>query len=57
MIFFYIGEKHILYRNKTHSHFSQIAVAVGYDNIYYFSSVFKKHTGMTLTEYSKSLRR
>ncbi len=37
--------------------FSQIAVAVGYDNIYYFSSVFKKHTGMTLTEYSKSLRR
>ena len=36
--------------------FSQIAVAVGYDNIYYFSSVFKKHTGMTLTEYSKSLR-
>ena len=37
--------------------FSQIAVAVGYDNIYYFSSVFKKHTGMTMTEYSKSLRR
>ena len=37
--------------------FSQIAVTVGYDNIYYFSSVFKKHTGMTLTEYSKSLRR
>ena len=37
--------------------FSQIAVCVGYDNIYYFSSVFKKHTGMTPTEYSKSLRR
>ena len=37
--------------------FSQIAVAGGYDNIYYFASVFKKHTGMTLTEYSKSLRR
>lgn len=37
--------------------FSQVAVAVGYDNIYYFSSLFKKHTGMTLTEYSKSLRR
>lgn len=37
--------------------FSQIAVTVGYDNIYYFSTVFKKHTGMTLTEYSKSLRR
>lgn len=36
--------------------FSQIALAVGYDNIYYFSSVFKKHTGMTPTEYSKTLR-
>ena len=42
---------------KSSLNFSQIAVAVGYDNIYYFSSVFKKHTGMTLTEYSKSLRR
>ena len=36
--------------------FSQIAICVGYDNIYYFSSVFKKHTGMTPTEYAKSLR-
>ena len=37
--------------------FTQIAEAVGYDNIYYFSTLFKKHTGMTLTEYSKSVRR
>ena len=35
--------------------FSQIAVAVGYDNIYYFSSVFKKHTGITLVEFRRRL--
>ena len=37
--------------------FTQIALAVGYDNIYYFSTLFKKQTGMTLSEYSKSVRR
>lgn len=37
--------------------FTQIAMAVGYDNIYYFSTLFKKQTGMTLSEYSKSVRR
>ncbi len=36
--------------------FTQVAEQVGYDSIYYFSSLFKKHTGMTLTEYSKSLK-
>lgn len=36
--------------------FTQIAESVGYDSIYYFSSLFKKQTGMTLTEYSKSLK-
>ena len=36
--------------------FSQIAEAVGYDNICYFSALFKKRPGMTLTEYSKSVR-
>ena len=41
---------------KSCLNFSQIATAVGYDNIYHFSSVFKKQTGMTLTEYAKSLR-
>jgi len=36
--------------------FSQIAEAVGYDNIYYFSTMFKKQTGMTPTEYARSVR-
>ena len=37
--------------------FSQIAECVGYESIHYFSSVFKKQTGMTLTEYSRSVRK
>ena len=37
--------------------FTQIAETVGYDNIYYFSAMFKKQTGKTPTEYSKSVRR
>lgn len=36
--------------------FTQIAEAVGYDSIYYFSKQFKAQTGMTPTEYSQSLR-
>ena len=36
---------------------SQIAEICGYDNIYYFSAMFKKQTGKTPTEYSKSVRR
>lgn len=35
--------------------FSQIAEQVGYDNIYYFSSQFKIQTGMTPTEYCRSV--
>lgn len=52
---FRISEAKRLIREST-MNFSQIALAVGYDNIYYFSTLFKKHTGMTLTEYSKSIR-
>lgn len=37
--------------------FTQIAEQVGYENIYYFSKVFKENTGMTLTEYSLSIKR
>ena len=36
--------------------FTQIAEAVGYDSIYYFSSLFKKHTGKTLSEYARSIK-
>ncbi len=36
--------------------FTQVAEYVGYDSIYYFSALFKKRTGMTLTEYAKSLK-
>lgn len=35
--------------------FSQIAEAVGYESIHYFSNVFKKQTGKTLTEYANSV--
>ena len=36
--------------------FTQVAEQVGYESIYYFSSLFKKRTGKTLTEYAKSLK-
>ena len=36
--------------------FSQIADAVGYDSIYYFSALFKKQTGRTLSEYQRSIK-
>ena len=36
--------------------FTQIAESVGYDSIYYFSYLFKKHTGKTLSEYERSLK-
>ena len=34
--------------------FTQIAEAVGYENIYYFSTQFKKQTGLTPTEFSRT---
>ena len=42
---------------ESNLNFSQIALAVGYDGISYFSSLFKKHTGMTPSEFAISLRR
>ncbi len=37
--------------------FSQIAEETGFGNIHYFSTVFKKQTGLTPTEYAHSIRR
>lgn len=51
---FRIGEAKRLIQ-ESNLNFSQIAPAVGYENIYYFSTAFKKHTGMTPTEYARSL--
>ena len=34
---------------------SDIASMSGYENIYYFSRVFKENTGMSPSEYKKSL--
>lgn len=36
--------------------FTQVAELVGYESIYYFSALFKKHTGLTLTEYAQSVK-
>ena len=36
---------------------SQIAEAAGFSNIHYFSTVFKKQTGMTPTEYAQSVKK
>lgn len=39
--------------DNTDYNMTQIADAVGYNNSMYFSRIFKKHTGMTPTEYKK----
>ena len=36
--------------------FTQIAAKIGYENIYYFSALFKKHIGKTPSEYMRSLK-
>ena len=37
--------------DNTNYNMAQIAAAIGYDNSMYFSRIFKKHTGLTPTEY------
>ena len=39
--------------DNTNYNMTQIASAIGYDNSMYFSRIFKKHTGMTPTEYKR----
>ena len=46
--------KHLI--RKKELNFSQIAEAVGFESIHYFSSVFKKQTGLTLSQYAKSIK-
>lgn len=41
---------------QDHVNFTQVGALVGYESIYYFSALFKKQTGMTLTEYARSVR-
>ncbi len=41
---------------ETNMSFYQVADLSGYDNICYFSTQFKKYTGMTPTEYARSVR-
>jgi len=36
--------------------FSEIAIECGFGSVHYFSRTFKKHTNMTPTEYSKSVK-
>lgn len=47
--------KHLI--RKKELTFSQIAEAVGFESIHYFSAVFKKQTGMTPTEYAASVQK
>lgn len=39
-----------------HMNFTQIADALGYSSIHYFSRIFKKNTGMTLSDYASSIK-
>lgn len=41
--------------SDTHLTLHQIAVECGFDNQYYFSSFFKKHCGMSPSEFRKNL--
>jgi AraC-like DNA-binding protein len=43
--------------NESTKNFTQIAEFLGYDNIGYFSRIFKQKTGMTLSEYSLSVKK
>lgn len=41
---------------QTDLQFSQIAIRLGYSSLFYFSRSFKKYTGMSPSEYSKSIK-
>lgn len=50
-----IKEAKILIRENNHN-FTEISELLGYNSIHYFSRIFKNETGMTLSEYAKSVK-
>ena len=51
-----IGRAKELIRDRN-MNFSQIADALGYSSVHYFSRQFKRITGMSPSEYSRSIKR
>lgn len=49
-------EKAKIMIREGHYNFSQIAYLMGFTSIHYFSRIFKKNTGMTITEYAMSVK-
>ena len=45
------------YLENSVKNIAQIANEIGYDNPLYFSRLFKKHTGITPTQYRKQFRK
>ena len=50
-----IKEAKVLIRENNHN-FTEISELLGYNSIHYFSRIFKNETGMTLSEYAKSVK-
>ena len=48
-------EKAKEYIRENEMNFTQISDELGFSSIHYFSRLFKKKTGMTLTEYRSSV--
>ncbi len=42
---------------RTNHNITEMALQVGFDNITYFSTIFKKYTGLTPVEYRKNLQK
>ncbi len=42
---------------RTNHNITEMALQVGFDNITYFSTIFKKYTGLTPVKYRKNLQK
>ena len=40
---------------KSDLNFTEISAQLGYDSIHYFSKVFKKHTGLSPSDFAKKI--